>query len=91
MGKNAGISLFSFVMGAVFGAVVALLYAPTSGEELRAQIREEADTRWKQASAEIDKTLKSVQKSIDDLTLEVKGYLDQFASKPEQEQSQETE
>lgn len=32
MGKTTG--FFSFIAGAVFGAVIALLYAPTSGEEL---------------------------------------------------------
>ncbi|MCK5642503.1 MAG: YtxH domain-containing protein, partial [Gammaproteobacteria bacterium] len=39
MGRNAGTSIVSFLVGATFGAVIALLYAPSSGEELRGQIR----------------------------------------------------
>jgi gas vesicle protein len=34
--------LFSFVAGMLVGVVGALLFAPTSGEELRTQLREGA-------------------------------------------------
>jgi len=83
MGKTTG--FFSFIAGAVFGAVVALLYAPTSGEELRAQIRDEADMRLQQASEEWAKALENVQQSIDEMSAEVKTYLDQLAKKEELE------
>ena len=39
---NAGLVLMAFVMGAVTGAAVALLYAPTSGEETRRLLNERA-------------------------------------------------
>jgi gas vesicle protein len=83
MGKGTG--FLSFIAGAVFGAVLALLYAPTSGEELRAQIRDEADIRLQKASEEWTKALENVQTSIDEMGAEVKTYLDQLAKKEELE------
>jgi gas vesicle protein len=41
-GSHAGTVLVSFVLGAVAGAAVALLYAPGSGEETRRKLAERA-------------------------------------------------
>ncbi len=41
-GNSAGTTLLAFVLGAAVGAVVALLYAPASGEETRRKVREKA-------------------------------------------------
>ncbi len=41
-GSSAGTVLVSFVLGAVAGAAVALLYAPASGEETRRRLAEKA-------------------------------------------------
>ena len=41
-GSSAGTVLVSFVLGAVAGAAVALLYAPVSGEEARRRLAERA-------------------------------------------------
>ncbi|MEE9591808.1 MAG: YtxH domain-containing protein [Thermodesulfobacteriota bacterium] len=35
--------LFTFILGGIVGAGVALLYAPASGEETRKRIKDEAD------------------------------------------------
>lgn len=40
--NSSGSVLLAFVLGAVAGAAVALLYAPTSGEETRRKIAEKA-------------------------------------------------
>ncbi len=40
--NSSGPVLLAFVLGAVAGAAVALLYAPTSGEETRRKIAEKA-------------------------------------------------
>mgnify|MGYP005820758379 FL=1 len=40
--KNIGNFLFGFLLGGITGAVVALLYAPQSGDETRAVIKEKA-------------------------------------------------
>jgi len=65
--------------------VIALLYAPTSGEELRGQIRDEADVKWQQASTEWNKALTSMQKSVDDMSTEVKAYINQLSSEDTEE------
>lgn len=39
---NFGTFLFGFLLGGITGAVVALLYAPQSGDETRAVIKEKA-------------------------------------------------
>lgn len=41
-GSHAGTVLVSFVLGAMAGAAVALLYAPGSGEETRRKLAEKA-------------------------------------------------
>jgi gas vesicle protein len=41
-GSHAGTVLVSFVLGAIAGAAVALLYAPGSGEETRRKLAERA-------------------------------------------------
>ena len=38
--------VLSFGLGALFGAVIALLFAPSSGEELRTNIKTQADTQY---------------------------------------------
>ena len=40
--NSSGPVLLAFVLGAVAGAAVALLYAPTSGEETRRKLAEKA-------------------------------------------------
>jgi gas vesicle protein len=42
-GAGAGSILLAFILGAVSGAAVALLYAPTSGRETREYLGEKAD------------------------------------------------
>ncbi len=49
-GSSAGGVLMAFVLGAVAGAAVALLYAPASGEETRRKVAEK--TREARARAE---------------------------------------
>lgn len=41
-GSHAGTVLVSFMLGAIAGAAVALLYAPDSGEETRRKLSEKA-------------------------------------------------
>ena len=42
-GGGAGNVLLAFILGAVGGAAVALLYAPASGRETRERLAEKAD------------------------------------------------
>ena len=51
-GGGAGNILLAFILGAVSGAAVALLYAPASGRETRERLAERAeDARAKAAEA----------------------------------------
>ncbi|MCK4725287.1 MAG: YtxH domain-containing protein [Anaerolineales bacterium] len=80
----------SFLVGAAVGAVVALLYAPASGQELRSQIREEADVRWKMATDEFDKAVNSMQQALDDTRKEMLAQVETIlASEKEQEETLE--
>ena len=53
--------IVSLILGALIGAVVALLFAPSSGEELRSNIRTQADIQAARAREEWEKGIKGVQ------------------------------
>jgi gas vesicle protein len=55
--------LVTFVSGVFVGAIVALLVAPSSGEELRVQLHTGAETELKKAEAEWQKAKAGLQKS----------------------------
>ena len=76
--KILPISILSFLAGAFVGSVVALLYAPKSGEELRTQIRAEADATAKRASAEWNRAMQDIQHQIEESQTQVKGYMSQL-------------
>jgi gas vesicle protein len=76
--KILPITIISFLAGAFVGSVVALLYAPKSGEELRSQIRAEADATVKRASAEWNKAVQDIQIQIEESQAQVKGYMAQL-------------
>jgi gas vesicle protein len=59
--------LLYVILGAVIGAVVALLFAPSSGEELRARIGQEAEIEQKKLQAEYEKSLQLVHDRIDSM------------------------
>jgi gas vesicle protein len=68
-------NLFSFLTGVLVGVAVGLLYAPMSGEELRAEIRTEAEVELKKVEAEWNKRLKEVNKSLEATRQEVMAYM----------------
>jgi gas vesicle protein len=57
--------LLYLVVGATFGAVVALLFAPSSGEELRARMGQEVDIERQKIQAKYEKNLQLVHERID--------------------------
>ncbi len=67
----------SFLVGAVVGAVVALMFAPSSGEELRANIKTQADTQYARLQDEYQKGLQEMQVRMDKLS----GDLQDMSSK----------
>lgn len=75
----------SFFLGAAVGAVAALLYAPSSGEELRHRIRAEAEDDLGRLQSEFNTSVADLQKRIDNLTGEVQNYLEQARAKMAQQ------
>lgn len=59
--------LLSFLMGAAAGAAVALMLAPSSGEELRANIKTQADTQYARLQDEWQHGMDQMQTRMDRL------------------------
>jgi gas vesicle protein len=68
--------IFSFFAGAITGAVVALLYAPMSGQELRADIQVRSQAELQRLEAEWQKRMQEVSGSIDDMRQEVSAFIE---------------
>ncbi len=62
-----------FIMGVLVGVGIGFLFAPSSGEELRAQIQQEAQIELKKLEAEWQRRHQQVQKSIEDTRDELKS------------------
>ncbi len=58
----------SFGLGALFGALVALLFAPSSGEELRMNIKTQADTQYARLQDEWQKGMNEMQTRMDKMS-----------------------
>ena len=62
----------TFALGTLFGALiggaVALLFAPSSGQELRANIKTQADTQVARLQDEYQKGLQQVQSRMDKMS-----------------------
>jgi len=50
--------LMIFAAGALFGTALALLFAPRSGEDLRADLREKVSDLRRRAASEVEKAEK---------------------------------
>lgn len=77
-------SIVSFILGALVGAAVALLYAPQSGEELRANLREEAQVERQRLQAQYEKSMKDLQERIDKIQGDVQSLLQQGEAQDEE-------
>lgn len=63
----------SFLLGAATGAAVGLLLAPSSGEELRANIKSQADTQVTRLQDEYQKAVQEMQSRVDNLNSEMQA------------------
>ena len=66
-GAGSGSVLLAFVLGAISGAAVALLYAPASGRETREYLGEKAREGRERAQAAADKGREIVQQGRETL------------------------
>lgn len=58
-------NIMSFLLGAMVGAVVALLYAPSTGEEMRSNIKTQVDTQYAKLQDEWQKGMQEMQTRLD--------------------------
>jgi len=63
--------VLSFLLGAVMGAAVALLIAPSSGEEMRANIKTQADSEYARLQDDYQKGLQEIHTRLDKLSSEL--------------------
>ena len=77
-------NVISFIIGGVFGAAVALLFAPQSGEELRANIRNEAQAERERLQAQYEKSMKDLQERIDKVHGDVQAILEKHEEQEEE-------
>ncbi len=77
-------NVLSFILGAVIGAAVALLYAPQSGEELRANIREEAQVERQRLQAQYEKSMQDLRERIELVQAEVQAMIEKQAEEGEE-------
>jgi gas vesicle protein len=60
----------SLLLGALLGALIALLFAPSSGEELRSNIKTQADAQATRARDEWNKGVRGFQERVNKLNNE---------------------
>jgi gas vesicle protein len=65
------------IVSALLGALIALLFAPSSGAELRGNIKSEVETQVAKARDELNKGVQEVQGRVDKLSAELKARLSQ--------------
>jgi len=63
----------SFLLGASMGAAVALLFAPSSGEELRTNIKTQADTQYARLQDEYQKGMQEMHAKMDKMSSELQA------------------
>jgi len=63
----------SFLLGTAMGAAVALLFAPSSGEELRTNIKTQADTQYARLQADYNKGMQEMHDRLDKISSELQA------------------
>jgi gas vesicle protein len=63
----------SLLLGAAIGAAVALLFAPSSGEELRTNIKTQADTQYARLQADYNKGMQEMHDRLDKISSELQA------------------
>ena len=63
--------VLSFIVGAVVGAAVALIFAPSSGEDLRAQMHAEAEARSQKFHADWQKGMDGMHARMDKMQADI--------------------
>jgi gas vesicle protein len=73
--ENAMKCALSFLLGAVTGAAVAMLFAPYTGEELRSNIKTQAETEYARLQVEYRKGMQEIQTRLDKMSSELQAMV----------------
>jgi gas vesicle protein len=73
-----------FLLGAAVGAVAALMLAPASGSELRAQLRAAGERDLERLQSGWQKGLQKTNKKLDELRTDLKQALDHAQGETEE-------
>ena len=65
--------VLSFLLGALAGSLVALLFAPSSGEELRANIRTRADEEYTRLQDGLQKGMQDLRTRMDKMSSDMQA------------------
>lgn len=63
----------SLLLGAVMGAAAALLFAPSSGQDLRSNIKTQADTQYAKLQDEWQKGMSEMQSRMDKMSTDLQA------------------
>ena len=77
--------LAGMILGAAIGAVTALLFAPQSGADLRANIQEQAMAERQRLQALYEKQMAELQPQLDKLQKDIQSVLEQTTKMAETE------
>jgi len=69
--------LFGFLMGFAAGAAAALLYAPETGEEMRAKLASQAPSDWAGAQSQLHKGIEAIQGQLAGLQAQLQAQTKQ--------------
>ena len=72
--------VFYLLLGAAIGAIIALLFAPESGQELRADIRSTADKDLHKVQAEWQTALAKTHQRLDQMQADLNTALSRTQS-----------
>jgi gas vesicle protein len=86
-GAGAGSVLLAFVIGAVSGAAVALLYAPASGRETREYLGDRAREGRDRATAAAEKGRELINQGRETLTTAIERGRDAYQQARSREQA----
>jgi gas vesicle protein len=61
----------AFVLGTFLGAVLGLMFAPSSGGELRKNIKEQVNTQYAKVQEEVQKSMEKMQSTVEKVSQEL--------------------
>jgi gas vesicle protein len=69
----------SFLAGAIFGASLALLLAPETGDDLRSKIKHTAESGISKAQQDLQQVMSEAQVQMDKISADMKGQVEKLS------------